>query len=143
MEPERASSSSQKQPRSFTPGDNLTGLFQSDPLFVESFFNDRRTQTLIPEKRLMLAVLEDALWCFQENFRARHGKQKQLFDNVVSWFFETNGDWVFGFKNICNSLGFDADYMRKGLQQWRGRQSSKYYRVPNGAVVAIQRHTLT
>ena len=80
VEPERENSSSQKQPRRFTPSDNLTGLFQSDPLFVENFFNDRRNQTLIPEKRLMLAVLEDALWGFQENVRARHGKRKQLFD---------------------------------------------------------------
>lgn len=142
VEPERESSSSQKQPRSFTPSDNLTGLFQSDPLFVENFFSDRRNQTLIPEKRLMLAVLEDALWCFQDNFRARHGKRKQLFDNVVSWFFETNGDWLFDFKNICNGLGFDADYIRKGLLQWRERQLSKYHRVPNRAVVAIQQHTL-
>jgi hypothetical protein len=142
VEPKRESSSSQKQPRSFTPGDNLTGLFQSDPLFVENFFNDRRNQTLIPEKRLMLAVLEDALWCFQENLRARDGKRKQLFDNVVSWFFETNGDRVFDFRNICNSLGFDADYLRKGLLQWRERQLSKYYRVPKRAAVAIQQPTL-
>ena len=90
----------------------------------------------------MLAVLEDALRCFQDNFRARHGKRKQLFDNVVSWFFETNGDWLFDFKNICNGLGFDADYIRKGLLQWRERQLSKYHRVPNRAVVAIQQHTL-
>ena len=81
----------------------------------------------------MLAVLEDALWCFQENLRARDGKRKQLFDNVVSWFFETNGDRVFDFRNICNSLGFDADYLRKGLLQWRERQLSKYYRVANSA----------
>ena len=143
VEPERENSSSQKQPRSFTPSDNLTGLFQSDPLFVENFFNDRRNQTLIPEKRLMLAVLEDALWGFQENVRARHGKRKQLFDDVVSWFFETNGDWVFDFKNICNSLGFDTDYIRKGLLQWKKKQLSKYYRVANSAAVAIQQHTLT
>jgi hypothetical protein len=40
-------------------------------------------------------------------------------------------------------LGFDADYMRKGLQQWRERQLSKYYRVRNRPAITIQRHTLT
>jgi hypothetical protein len=76
----------------------------------------------------MLAVLEEALWCFQENCRAKNGKRKQLFENVENWFFETNGDWVFGFTNICNSLGFDAGYIRKGLIQWKMRKLSKDHR---------------
>jgi hypothetical protein len=58
-----------------------------------------------------------------------------MFDDVVNWFFETNADRVFAFKNICNNLGFDADYIRKGLRQWKQRELAKPYRIP--AVVDV------
>ncbi|HVO95503.1 MAG TPA: hypothetical protein VMT22_21785 [Terriglobales bacterium] len=67
----------------------------------------------------MLAVLEEALCCFQENYAAQHGKKKRLFDKVEQWFFGTGDDWVFSFENICSALGFEAEYVRKGLVQWR------------------------
>ena len=40
------------------------------------YFENLRSKTLEPEKRLMLAVLEDAINCFQDNVLAQSGKER-------------------------------------------------------------------
>ena len=108
--------------------ETIGALFQPDTLLTEKFFSDRRGQSALePEKRLMLAVLEDALYSFQDNFSAKHGRRKQLFDDAEKWFFKTSGDWVFSFENISSVLGFDPEYVRKGLMRWREIEISKHH----------------
>ena len=53
----------------------------------------------------MLAIMEDAVHCFQDHHLAQHGKRKRLFDNVHRWFFEASSDWLCGFENISSVLG--------------------------------------
>ncbi len=113
-------------------GGNITFLFQRDSLITGRYFSDRVGKTLVPEKKLMLAVLEDALGCFQDHCSAKHGKRKQLYDNVHQWFFDPADDRVFSFSNICSALGFEPDYIRKGLAQWRKKESSKPRRTSTG-----------
>jgi hypothetical protein len=111
--------------------ENAWSHYQPDTFLLQQYFDDRRGKSgLGPEKRLMLAILEDALRCFQDNCAARKGKRKQLFDNVQSWFAETRSDWVFGFENICNVLGFSPEYLRTGLARWREKELSKYRSLP-------------
>jgi len=111
--------------------ENAWSHYQPDTVLLQQYFDDRRGKSgLGPEKRLMLAILEDALRCFQDNCAARKGKRKQLFDNVQSWFAETRSDWVFGFENICNVLGFSPEYLRTGLARWREKELSKHRSVP-------------
>ena len=122
MESETAIPSRTSEQTGFNASD-IGSLFQRDTLLVENFVNDRRGKTLVlPEQRLMLAILEDALQCFQENCSAKHGKKKQLFENVEKWFFEATDGWVFGFESICSVLGFEPDYLRKGLVRWRQKK---------------------
>jgi hypothetical protein len=104
---------------------NIGSLYQPDDLICAQYF-DRRggNMCLSPEKSLMLAVLEDAIICFQENYRARCGKNKKLFDAVQEWFFGAT-DWVFGFENICSALGYDPGYIRAGLLRWREKELTK------------------
>ena len=78
----------------------------------------------------MLAILEDALQCFQDNCSAKNGKKKQLFENVQKWFFEPSSGWVFGFESICSVLDFEPDYLRKGLMRWREKQVVKRRSAP-------------
>ena len=95
MESEIAISSRTAEQMGSTASNNIGSLFQPDTLLVENFFNDRRGKTLVlPEQRLMLAILEDALQCFQDNCSAKNGKKKQLFENVQKWFFEPSSGWV-------------------------------------------------
>jgi hypothetical protein len=80
--------------------------------------------SLQPEKRLMLAVLEDAVGTFQKYARARERTGQRLFTEVEDWFTSDDQEWPYSFVNISQALGLDAAYVRGGLARWRRRQMS-------------------
>ena len=98
-------------------------LFQLDTLLSDQYFENLRRKTpLKPEKKLMLAILEDAVWCFQHNVWARNGKGKKLFDEAQEWILDKSRDWVFSFESICEVLGFTPRYVRQGLLRWKEKR---------------------
>jgi hypothetical protein len=100
--------------------ERVTSLFQPDTLLPEQYLDTfRRKLHLEPEKKLMLAVLEDAIACFQKYVSARDGKGKVLFQETEEWVLDENDDWLFSFANVCDTLGFEPDYLRRGLMQWK------------------------
>ncbi len=107
--------------------EKLTSLFQPDTLLPHQYFETvRRKAYLEPEKRLMLAVLEDAVLCFQDNVLAQSGKRKKLFEEAEEWILEEDDDGVFSFENICEVLGLDPRYVRQGLQRWKEKKLPKH-----------------
>lgn len=103
--------------------ERVTSLFQPDTLLPEQYLETfRRKLHLEPEKKLMLAVLEDAIACFQKFTLARDGKGKILFQETEEWVLDGNGDWLFSFANVCDTLGFDPDYLRRGLLEWKAKK---------------------
>jgi hypothetical protein len=108
-------------------GEKSASFFPPDAVSSPQYFEDRRRKPLEPEERLVLAILEDAINCFQENHLARQGRRKRLFDEVRTWIFEPEHDWVFGFENICDVLGFDPGYIRDGLVRWRATKQRKHF----------------
>jgi hypothetical protein len=103
--------------------ERVTSLFQPDTLLPEQYLDTfRRKLHLEPEKKLMLAVLEDAIACFQKYVLARDGKGKLLFQETEEWVLDGNGDWLFSFANVCDTLGFDPEYLRRGLLDWKARR---------------------
>lgn len=109
-----------------TSDDRIASLFQPDTLLSAQYFDNMRRRTLLePEKRLMLAILEDAVNCFQENLSAESGKRKILFNDVEQWIRADGSDWVFSFDHICEALGFTPAYVRQGLLRWREKNRSK------------------
>jgi hypothetical protein len=98
---------------------------QPDILAAPQYADDRRAKTLEAEKSLMLAILEDAVRCFQENCSAACGNRKRIFDDAQRWIFQRNNDWVFSFENICAALGFDPQYVRRGLISWKEHELTK------------------
>jgi hypothetical protein len=100
--------------------ERVTSLFQPDTLLPEQYLETfRRKLHLEPEKKLMLAILEDAVACFQKYLLARDGKGKTLFRETEDWVLEDRGDWLFSFANVCETLGFQPDYLRQGLVKWK------------------------
>src|SRR5262245_64032252 len=72
------------------------------------------------EERLMLAVLESAVEDFQKYVLARNPRGKQLFQHAEGWFLEKDGEELFSFyENICETLGFHHDHIRKGWMAWK------------------------
>jgi hypothetical protein len=120
------------------PDDRIASLFQPDTLLSTQYFDNMRRRTLLePEKRLMLAVLEDAVDSFQENLSAESGRRKMLFDDAEQWIRADGGDWVFSFDHVCEALGFNPDYVRQGLLRWQEKNRSK--RFKSGAWEAKKR----
>ena len=110
-----------------TADEKIASLFQPDTVLSAQYFENIRRKTLLePEKKLMLAILEDAVNCFQDNLSAQNGKGKKLFEEAEQWIVELGGDWIFSFEHICEALGFNPEYVRQGLLQWKDRHRSKH-----------------
>jgi len=100
--------------------EKLASLFQPDTLLPAEYLETTcRKAHLEPEKKLMLAVLKDAIDCFQDNALAQGGKKKKRFGEAEEWILADNNDWLFSFENICEALGFNPQYVRQGLMRWK------------------------
>lgn len=111
----------------FTLDEKFAPLVQPDALVSAQYFQNLRRKTILePEKRLMLAVLEDAVNCFHDNFLADSGRRKRLFEEAEKWIFEQGTDWIFSFENICEVLGFNPQYVRQGLLRWKEKRPPKH-----------------
>jgi hypothetical protein len=105
-------------------------VVRSDALPSAQYFDEPQARTLEPEKTLMLAVLEDAVRCFQENHAAQCGNRKRIFQNAHAWLFKPSSDWIFSFENVCAVLGFDPQYIRRGLRGWKEKELLKERGAP-------------
>ncbi|MCH8055005.1 MAG: hypothetical protein IH857_02475 [Deltaproteobacteria bacterium] len=117
--------------------EKVSSLFQPDTLlpaqYLETF---HRRAHLEPEKRLMLAVMEDGIACFQKYVFARDGKGKVMFREAEEWILDESSHWLFSFESICEVLGFNPGYVRQGLLRWKeakltGPLKAKVYCLPS------------
>jgi hypothetical protein len=77
----------------------------------------RRTLTE-PWHRLMLAILVDAVRCYQRNFHSSALKDRRDFREAQEWLFSDADSGPFAYQAICHALGVDTDYLRERLRQW-------------------------
>ena len=99
--------------------------FELEPeVLLPSQFHGRSglDASLQPEKRLMLAVMEDAVGTFQKYACAADRNAQRIFTEVEDWFGSDGIDWPYSFVNLCHALGLDVDFMRDGLRRWKERQ---------------------
>lgn len=100
-------------------------IFQPDILIDAQFQSShRRRFHLEPERVLMLAVLQDAVICFQEHVEAKCRRKQLLHREAEEWISDTDRRYLFSFENVCETLGFDAAYMREGLLRWKRRREN-------------------
>jgi hypothetical protein len=104
----------------FNLEERVTSLFQPDTLLPAQFLETyRRKSHLEPETRLMLAVLEDAIACFQKYALTRDERGLELFREAEEWVLQQDSEWLFSFDNTCESLGINPEYLRAGLVRWK------------------------
>lgn len=89
--------------------------------FLEGSLGGSRLQ---PEKRLQLAVLEDAVMVFRRCAFAPGTRARRLLGEVDAWFGSDATDSPFAFQTVCDTLGLDASYVRRGLERWRSRPAA-------------------
>lgn len=93
-------------------------------LTPEEFYDEQPSDIRVrPIKRLMLAVLEDALNCLDKHANAKHGDCLRSYREAEQWFCRNGDDSIFSFSTVCETLGIEPNYLRSGLRRWRDAQS--------------------
>jgi hypothetical protein len=100
---------------------SLARLTIPDVLTPAQYYDGVRTQ--YPEtnalKRLMLAVLQDALRCLQTYAESRKPAHRQAFGEAETWILDRTAEGPFAFVSICEALEIQPDHLREGILQWR------------------------
>ena len=98
----------------------LPRLVEPEILLPSQFYNRNRGLSVLEgERRLMLAILEDAVSCFQKYAGASRPRSKRLFQEAEEWFMDEGNSWVFSFESICAVLNISPEYFRLNLKRWK------------------------
>jgi hypothetical protein len=77
------------------------------------------------ETALLYAILEDAVRCLQEGGQEKRWRnQRRMAQEAEAWLFVDDYEWPFSFVNICDQLGLDPTYLRRGLEDLRSQRRS-------------------
>jgi len=103
----------------------LGGQFEPDTLLPMQY-NEimRRRSSLEGERKLMFAVLEDAVECYLKHMSAKNRRRRLLFYEVQNWINAKNRVGLFSYETLCESLGVDSRALRSALEA-RLRQSRR------------------
>src|SRR6266850_7073019 len=89
---------------------------EPDTLVPAQYFDRIGTDIAFqPEKRLMLAVLEEAIATFQRHVGSTTPRSTRLVQDVEDWTNARDQDWPFSFENICAGLNLESEYVRTGM----------------------------
>jgi hypothetical protein len=95
---------------------SLESVFVPDLLTPEQYYDSkRRDNSDDPLKRLMMAVLQDAIRCFQVGANAKSGSKLRCFQEVREWLFGETCEGPFSFQSVCEVLEIAPEYLRTGL----------------------------
>jgi len=101
--------------------DFLARIVEPDVFLPSQFYGSGGlSRQLDGEKRLMIAILKDAVECLNKYRGARSSLGSSQYQNALEWIEDEGTEWLFSFNNICDLLGFDPDYLRKVLIKKEG-----------------------
>jgi hypothetical protein len=130
--------------------DHSPTLFGPDTLVPAQYFDRLGGDAAFqPEKRLMLAVLEEAIATFQRHALSGRRRGQRQVEEVEEWITGNGHEWPFSFANICDALDLDPEYLRAGMARWKEIERRKaerggptVYRFPFRRVNG-RRHSIT
>lgn len=116
--------------------DFLARILEPDIFLPSQFYGTGGlSRQLEGEKRLMIAILKDAVECLEKYRGARSSSGRSHYQNALEWVQDKGTDWLFSFTNICDLLGFDPDYLREVLLKREGKSvktvGAKVYAFPS------------
>ena len=81
--------------------DRLNDIFEPDILLpIQYFAALKRKKFSCGEHRLLVAIIQDAVECFQKHIHARDSKRRQLFLDAEAWITAEDDSGMFSFDNI-------------------------------------------
>jgi hypothetical protein len=114
--------------------DFLARILEPDIFLPSQFYGaGGLSRKLEGEKRLMIAILKDAVECLEKYRGARTSAGRSHYENAIEWVKDTDTEWLFSFTNICDLLGFDPDYMREVLM----KRENKYVKPVRPSVLTF------
>ena len=70
----------------------------------------------LPEGRLLIAVLRNALLEFEDVVHNHRGANDAQLQELWQWFFGPDDGWLFSFENVCEQLDLDPSCIRARLR---------------------------
>jgi hypothetical protein len=113
---------------SHEPTKKIDRIFEPSMILPSQFFGTVRRQApaKLGECQLLIAVLEDAVHCFQRYVLAKDRQGQRLFREAEAWMMsekhEPGEEPTLSFEYVCDTVGVDPLYLRGGLQRWRERR---------------------
>lgn len=107
--------------------ESLDGEFsQPEAILPAQFYGPRRQASdYQPLQRLLIAMLLDAVRCFQTRFRNTESEKRQEFAEARSWIFSDRQNGPFSFRTVCEALDLDPRSIRKGLSRWAEENAAR------------------
>ena len=93
----------------------LQPFYAPDSLAVQTFNQVYTSRQASPEKRLLVALLEDAIFCLSFQ-NSRNCKKQKLYGEAREWIERTDDD-PFSFVFVCEVFGLDVVSTRRALLQ--------------------------
>jgi hypothetical protein len=85
------------------------------------------------EQRLIIAVLEHAIDDYLKYAAATDRRRRRVFLNAERWVESADASPLYSFQTICDHLGLDAAYLRRGLRRCAARARREALR-PAGVI---------
>ena len=98
-------------------------FFSPGILLPEQLFDGTRMQPP-PEQRLLIALLEDAIYCFEKCYGARSSAGLRLFREAEHWLMNETQCRPFSFEHVCFVLGLDPHAVRRMLLLRQARNAA-------------------
>ncbi len=110
--------------------DPFAGQLEPDTLLPAQYYElMRRRNVLEGERKLMFAVLEDAIDCYLKNMTAKSRRRRILFYEVQNWMSTKNRAGLFSYETLCEALEINPVALRTGLE----RRLRQYQRMDRAA----------
>ena len=102
------------------PEETVASLFGPEVILPSQFSEQAGLkQSDRGEKRLMLAVLTDAVRWYQVGCDVQSMSRIRAFREAEEWLFSAKGYGPFSFKSVCHTFDITPEYLRTTLRKWR------------------------
>jgi hypothetical protein len=68
-----------------------------------------------PERRLMLALLIDAIVSFRKSLADARRDKQRLLEETERWIRSDDRDWPCSFVNVCEAIGIEPEPLRRAV----------------------------
>ena len=108
--------------------DNGGGPVEPDTMLASQFFGRLRSSERSGERRLMVAVLEEGVLTYLKYLHATDPNGRALFKEAAAWIESSDND-LMAFETLCQAVGLEPDYVRRGLRMRTRRPDADAPRI--------------